>query len=197
MVDKHLTDLAVGVHGGERVGGRVRRIGVQARGQRPGLGPGPGGVVDLKGCPEDRPGLWRQENPRDHHVAGGVAGTKAGEVDDGAQMSAADQQVAEVKIAMEPERGAVPGWRPERRVPYRGHRSCAKGVLHCCHCSPRRMVAFGQRHAGDLVVGIRGVRFHRQRMLERCQELRQLDSGPAWVGEALHPGRFTGQPPRH
>ncbi len=54
MVDKHLTDLAVGVHGDERVGGRVGRIGVQACGQRPALGPGPGGVVDLKGCPQGR-----------------------------------------------------------------------------------------------------------------------------------------------
>jgi hypothetical protein len=30
-------------------------------------------------------------------------------------MSAADQQVAEVKIAVEPDRGAVPGWRLQRR----------------------------------------------------------------------------------
>ena len=187
MIDKHLTDLAVGVHGNERVSDRVRRIGVQACGQRPALRPGPGGVVDLKGCREDRPGVRRQEIPRDHHVAGGVAGTKAGEVDDGAQMSAADQQVAEVKIAVEPDLGAVSGWRPERRVPYRGHRSCVKGVLHCRCCSARCMVAPGQRYAGDLVAGIRGVRFHRQRMLERCQEFRELDSGGC--GEGQRSGR--------
>ena len=103
MVDEHLTDLAAGVHGDERVDGCVTRIGVQACGQRPALGPSPGSVVDLKCCPEQWPGLRGKEIPRDHQVAGGVSGTKSGEVDDGAELSAADQQVAEVKIATKPD----------------------------------------------------------------------------------------------
>jgi len=161
VVDEHLTDLAAGVHGDERVDGCVTRIGVQACGQRPALGPSPGSVVDLKCCPEQWPGLRGKEIPRDHQVAGGVSGTKSGEVDDGAELSAADQQVAEVKIAMEPDRGTVSGWRSERGLPYCGHRGYVERALHCRYRSPRRVIAVSHWHAGDIVVGIRGGRFHR------------------------------------
>ena len=109
MVGQDFTDHASGELGVLRV--VVQRGDENFHGlpDRPAASPGPGRPVHGQPFLEDPAALAGQERPGDRGVAGWIADAARAEIDDGGQPSVLSQQVAGLRIAMEPDRAAWPG----------------------------------------------------------------------------------------
>ena len=76
--------------------------------QRPAAAARPGLFVERQRVTERLAAVAGKLRPGDRQVAGGIAGGRAAEIDDAAQPSIFDQQIAPGDVAMDPDWSALP-----------------------------------------------------------------------------------------
>src|SRR5215469_16268073 len=111
-----------------------------------------GGLVERQSLGEDPAALTGKERPRDRRVAGGIPDAAGAEVDHRAEPAVAEQQVAGLRVAVEPHRRSLPGG-PERRLPDLRRKTGVDTAIKRGKRVPRFAVVISNRPAAEEVVG--------------------------------------------
>jgi len=173
----------------------VIRQGDQPDGQGPATPTRPRRLIDRERCTEDVPALGGEEIPRNDQVACWIAHAQTPEVDDGADLTAFDQQVKRCQVSVDPD-----GWT--------GPRGCLESCVPCCdhgigieHAGKfgdggaGLSVSRGERHAAEGVVRPRRWPAGGIDLLQGGYELSQFPRRLAFLGDALAGRGLAFEPP--
>src|SRR5262245_1702385 len=116
-------------------------------------------------------GQW-QQHPRCRQVRRRIAGTEIPEVDHGRKTAVADEQIAGMKIAVNPQQWSGPRWRHHDALPDGEDGHAIDEAVELLEVFSQDVRASGEWHTSPRVVW----RVSRCGLVERAKKLSQSDS---------------------
>ena len=182
--------------------GRPRDVlrGGEDGGETPATPARPGRVVDAQRRAELRARRGRHELPCGDQVDRRIADGERAEVDHGGEAAVADQQVAGRRVAVDPDRRAVPRRRGQRGLPRGGDRGGVDDAVergdHAgdARRHDRRVARVVERAAAEAVAPLRGRAAVGVDPLQRGEERGEVERDPSRVGEGRGRRRLAVEP---
>ena len=163
----------------------------------------PGRVVDAQRRAERRARLGLHELPGGDQVDRRVADGERAEVDHGGEAAVADEQVAGRRVAVDPDRRAVPRPRGQRRLPRGGDRGGVEDAVERgdhgrdARRHDRRVAQVVERAAAEAVAPLRRRAAVRVDPLQGGEERGEVERGPPRVAERGGRRRLAVEPAQH